>query len=50
MTEPEYIQLTSWEDFIAWLEKFGYKDEVPEWNPKPKRKNKKKPPQEEGLF
>lgn len=40
MAEPEYIQLQSWEELIAWLEKKGYTREV-EWNPKPKRKKKK---------
>ncbi len=51
MENEEYIQLDSWEDLIKWLEGFGYKDHIePEWNPKPKRKNKRKPPQEEGLF
>lgn len=51
-SEPEYIQLTSWDELIAWLEREGMKilPQASEWNPKPKRKNKKKPPQEEGLF
>ncbi len=50
-SEPEYIQLQSWDELIAWLEREGYKIiPEPEWNPKPKRKNKKKPPQAEGLF
>lgn len=52
-SEPEYVQLTSWDELIAWLEKEGYKVmglEVGNWNPKPKRKSRKKPPQSEGLF
>ena len=47
----EYVQLQSWDELIAWLEREGYKViPKPEWNPKPKRRNKRKPPQEEGLF
>ena len=51
MTE-EYVQLSSWQELIEWLEREGCKamDDVRDWNPKPKRKNKKKPPQSEGLF
>jgi hypothetical protein len=50
--KPEYIQLTSWEELIAWMEREGMKivPPEPEWNPKPKRKSKKRPPQSEGLF
>lgn len=50
-SEEEYTQLDSWEDLIAWLESLGMKStlDIP-WNPAPKRKSKKKPPQEEGLF
>lgn len=49
-SEPEYIQLQSWEELIAWMEREGMKAiPVDNWNPKPKRK-KKGPPQEEGLF
>ena len=49
--DEEYVQLSSWDELIAWLEREGYKI-IPEsdWNPKPKRKNKKRKPQEEGLF
>lgn len=51
MAEPEYIQLSSWEELIAWMEREGMKViPVDDWNPKPKRKNKKSPPQSEGLF
>lgn len=41
----EYIQLTSWDELIAWLEREGYKaiPIEPPWNPAPKRK-KKAPP------
>ncbi len=49
----EYVQLTSWDELIAWLEKEGYKViglEAKDWNPKPKQKSKKRPPQSEGLF
>ena len=52
-SESKYVQLTSWDELIAWLEKEGYKViglEVKDWNPKPKRRSKKKPPQSEGLF
>lgn len=51
MADPEYVQLSSWEELIAWLESYGWESPVPRpaWNPKPKRK-KKGPPQEEGLF
>lgn len=48
--EEEYVQLSSWEEFVAWLEKAGMKIMGDDWNPKPKRKNKKAPPQSEGLF
>ncbi len=50
--EEEYVQLSSWAELIEWLEKegFQYFPVHEEWNPKPKRKNKKKPPQVEGLF
>lgn len=51
MADPKYIQLSSWEELIAWLEKEGAKLGIDHtWNPKPKRKSKKKPPQSEGLF
>lgn len=51
-SEGEYVQLSSWAELIEWLEREGYKsvDDVRDWNPAPKRKNKKKPPQAEGLF
>lgn len=49
--EPEYVQLKSWAELIEWLEKYrDAPDPTPEWNPKPKRKSKKRPPQSEGLF
>lgn len=50
--EPEFIQLQSWEELIAWLTREGMKAGIDSstWNPKPKRKNKKAPPQSEGLF
>jgi hypothetical protein len=49
--KEEYVQLTSWAELIEWLEREGYKVmPVDNWNPKPKRRNKKKPPQTEGLF
>ena len=47
----EYIQLQSWDELVEWIEREGAKIlPGPEWNPKPKRRDKKKPPQEEGLF
>lgn len=53
MDGEEYVQLQSWDELIAWMEKEGMKvvgDSVANWNPKPKRKSKNKPPQAEGLF
>jgi hypothetical protein len=49
--EEKYVQLSSWQELVEWIEREGGKI-IPksEWNPKPKRKSKKKPPQEEGLF
>ncbi len=51
MPDEEYVQLKSWQELVDWLEREGMKIiPEPEWNPKPKRKSKKKPPQSEGLF
>lgn len=54
MADEQYTQLTAWEDFIAELENAGMRAgisaEAETWNPKPKRKNKEKPPQSERLF
>ncbi len=52
MDGEKYVQLTSWEELIAWLEREGYRViglEAKDWNPKPKRK-KKQPPQTERLL
>lgn len=48
--EPEYVQLSSWEELVAFVEKAQLAIFGKDWNPKPKRKNKKTPPQSEGLF
>lgn len=50
--DSEYVQLQSWDELVAWLECEGMKSGIDysNWNPKPKRKSKKKPPQSEGLF
>ena len=51
-SEPEYIQLQSWDELVEWLEREGAKilPNASDWNPKPKRRDRRKPPQEEGLF
>jgi hypothetical protein len=50
--DEEYVQLSSWAELIEWLEREGMKAGIDSatWNPKPKRRSKKKPPQSEGLF
>lgn len=49
MVEEKYIQLSSWEELIAFIERAQLELFGKDWNPKPKRK-KKQPPQSEGLF
>lgn len=54
MKEPEYVQLSSWEELVSFIENaqrqiFG--DDWQRMTAPPKRTRKKKsPPQEEGLF
>ena len=49
--EPEYIQLSSWEELVEWIEKAQREVYGKDWNPKPKRRNKKTPLEgQEGLF
>ena len=50
--DEEYVQLSSWDELVAWIEREGAKilPNASDWNPKPKRRDKRKPPQEEGLF
>lgn len=47
--EPEYIQLSSWEELIAFIERAQLEIFGKDWNPKPKRKKKGKVEQE-GMF
>lgn len=54
MTEPDFIQLSSWEELITFIERAYegvFKDDPappPEFKSKPRKK--KAPPQSEGLF
>jgi hypothetical protein len=48
--EEEYVQLSSWEELKALIERAQLELFGKDWNPKPKRRDKKKPPQSEGLF
>jgi hypothetical protein len=51
MVEEKWVQLSSWEELVEWIEREGKKI-VPEAKPTPKlkRSRKKAPPQSEGLF
>lgn len=50
MAKEEYIQLSSWEELIQFIEKAQLAIYGKDWNPKPPRKKKKAPPDQEGLF
>ncbi len=50
MSEPEYIQLSSWQELIEWIEKAQLKMYGEGWNPKPKRRDKKTPLEGQGGF
>lgn len=47
--DGEYIQLTSWDELVAWIEREGGKV-TPKENPAPVKKRGKKKPQIEELF
>lgn len=53
-SDPEYIQLSSWEELCDFIETAQKKVFGPDWAARtspPKRKRKKRlPPQEESLF
>lgn len=48
--DPEYVQLSSWDEFITWIERAQERIYGKGWTPPKTPRKKKAPPQKEGLF